>query len=72
MVEQPNPNPNPIQVQRYVGGLDYPAGKQELIEAARRAGADEGVLRLLAELPERQYEAPSDVSREAVGAWEDE
>jgi len=66
MVEQPNPNPNPIQIQRYLGGIDYPAGKDEVIAAARDAGADEGVLRVLDLLPDRQYEAPTDVSREAT------
>lgn len=66
MVEQPNPNPSAIQIQRYLGGIDYPVGKNEVIAAARDAGADEGVLRMLDLLPDRQYEAPIDVSREAT------
>ena len=55
---------NPIQVQRFLRGVDYPASRQALIETARREGADENVLATLARLPDRIYDAPTDVARE--------
>jgi hypothetical protein len=57
---------NPIHVQKYLSGVDYPAGKQELLQQAKRNGADEQVCRALEQLPDdEEFEAPVDVS-EAV------
>ncbi|HWP48102.1 MAG TPA: DUF2795 domain-containing protein [Candidatus Limnocylindrales bacterium] len=56
--------PNPIQVQKYLSGIDYPTDKQGLLEAARRNGADEKVLNILNELPEKSYASPKEVSHE--------
>ncbi len=60
---------NPIQLQKYLKGVDYPATKEELIEQAKRHGADKNVISLLEELPDQEYDAPTDVS-EAVGEIE--
>jgi hypothetical protein len=32
--------PNPIQIQKYLGGLEYPASKEAILEKARGEGAD--------------------------------
>lgn len=58
--------PNPIQVQKFLGGLDYPVGKQEIVEQAQRSGADQHVVQALQEIPERQYDSPVAVSREVA------
>jgi hypothetical protein len=55
---------NPIQLQKYLKGLDYPVSKQQLIEAAKKNGADENVLATLQQLPDKKYDAPVDVSEE--------
>jgi len=55
---------NPIQVQKFLKGVDYPASKRELVEIARRQGADENVLYTLERLPDRTYEGPSGVAKE--------
>jgi hypothetical protein len=57
---------NPIQLQKYLGGVDYPTDKQNLIEHARSKGADENVLKTLQELPMDRFNSPNDVS-EAFG-----
>ncbi|HET9655795.1 MAG TPA: DUF2795 domain-containing protein [Kineosporiaceae bacterium] len=57
---------NPIQLQKFLGGIDYPADKQTLVETARSKGADEDVLRTLQDLPMDRFNSPNDVS-EAVG-----
>lgn len=39
--------PNPIQIQKYLGGLEYPASKEEILEKAREEGADQAVMTFL-------------------------
>ncbi len=55
---------NPIQIQKFLGGLDYPVGKQDLIDRARKAGADEKVMAALERIPDQEYESPIALSRE--------
>lgn len=58
--------PSPIHIQKFLGGLDYPAGKKALLEKAQQKGADEDVLRVLEQIPDQEYSSPVAVSR-AVG-----
>lgn len=55
---------NPIQAQKYLKGVDYPSSKKELVETAKRHGADRNVLDALNGLPERTYEGPTEVTKE--------
>jgi hypothetical protein len=55
--------PNPIQMQKYLSGVDYPAGRDELVEHARKQGADDAVLEGLAKLPDRSFDGPNAVSQ---------
>ena len=57
-----NDTPNPIQVQKFLSGIDYPAKKADLVDAAEKAGADDTVLDALRGLPDKDYDAPTDVS----------
>jgi hypothetical protein len=57
---------NPIQLQKYLGGIDYPTDKQTLIQRAREKGADNNVVQTLESLPRDRFNSPNDVS-EAVG-----
>ncbi|MEV6905174.1 DUF2795 domain-containing protein [Amycolatopsis sp. NPDC051372] len=59
---------NPIQVQKYLSGVDYPAGRDDLVAAAQGNGADEETLEQLRGIPDRQYEGPSGVSKELGGS----
>ena len=60
---------NPIQLQKFLGGIDYPAEKKTLLDTARKQGADENAMLVLEQLPEQKYNSPNDVS-EAVGKLE--
>ena len=60
---------NPIQLQKFLGGIDYPAEKKTLLETARKQGADDNAVQVLEQLPEQKYNSPNDVS-EAVGKLE--
>ena len=56
--------PTPFRVQKFLGGLRYPAQKRDVIERARQRGADPQIMRLLVRLPERPYESPVSLSAE--------
>ncbi|HEX6321040.1 MAG TPA: DUF2795 domain-containing protein [Burkholderiales bacterium] len=56
--------PSPFRVQKFLGGLRYPACKRAVLERAREQGADGEIMRLLVRLPERPYESPVSLSRE--------
>jgi uncharacterized protein DUF2795 len=45
----------PDQVVRYLSDVDYPAGKEQLVAAAERAGAPEAVVRRLRAIPPVEY-----------------
>ena len=60
---------NPVQVQKFLGGLDYPASKQGLVKRAEQEGADENVRSPLEQLPDGDYERPVDMSK-AIGKVE--
>lgn len=62
-------NVNPVQVEKFLGGVNYPASKQDLVKHAQQHGADQNVTSLLQRLPDKQYNAPTDVS-EAIGKLE--
>jgi Protein of unknown function (DUF2795) len=57
---------NPIQLQKHLGGIDYPASKQDLLKRAQQSGADKAVLKTLESLPRDEFNSPNDVS-EAIG-----
>lgn len=61
---QQHHSPNPVQVQKFLGGLDYPAAKHDIVEKARQEGADENILEALEKIPDRDYASPVAVSRE--------
>ncbi|KAB1649463.1 DUF2795 domain-containing protein [Pseudoclavibacter endophyticus] len=57
-----NDMPNPIQIQKYLGGIDYPASKQTIVDSAKESGADDDVLEALNAIEDKQYEDPTEVS----------
>lgn len=57
---------SPIQLQKYLGGVDYPVDKDTLVLKARDNGAGDDVVRTLRDLPFDTFNSPNDVS-EAFG-----
>lgn len=55
--------PNPIHVQKFLGGIDYPAGKDDIVNRAKQEGADEEVMDALGRIPDQEYSSPAAVSR---------
>ena len=60
---------NPIQVQKFLGGVDYPASKDDLLQKARQEGASQEVVSTLERMSGDRYNSPNDVS-EAIGKLE--
>ena len=42
---------NPIQAQKFLGGMDYPDSKDEIVRCTEQNGADENVTRRFAPHP---------------------
>lgn len=56
---------NPIELQKALKGVDYPADKEAIIDAANSNGASDDIKNALNGLPDKSYEKPTDVT-EAV------
>jgi hypothetical protein len=54
---------SPIDIQKALGGMDYPAKKEEIIEHAQQNGASDDVIKALQGIEDREYEGPSGVSK---------
>jgi hypothetical protein len=63
--------PNPIQIQKFLGGIDYPVGRDELLNKAQQAGADSNVLDSLRNLPDKEYDGPTEVSEAVTNVGSD-
>ncbi|MBT2597000.1 DUF2795 domain-containing protein [Arthrobacter sp. ISL-72] len=59
--------PNPIQVQKFLGGMDYPASRDALVSHAEDSGADGNVLDALRNIPDKEYDSPTAVSSAVSG-----
>ena len=59
-------NPSPIEIQKALGGIDYPVSKENLIKHAEKSGADDSVMDTLNNLPDREYDSPTDVNKDAA------
>ena len=59
--------PNPIQVQKFLGGIDYPASKDTIVSTAQNEGADDNVLDALRGIPDKEYDGPTAVSEAVSG-----
>ncbi|HLO88470.1 MAG TPA: DUF2795 domain-containing protein [Nostocaceae cyanobacterium] len=55
---------NPVEIQKHLKGVDYPAGRDTLIQHAKKQGADKEILSLLEQLPEdEEYDNPADLNK---------
>lgn len=60
---------SPIEIQKELKGIDYPVSKADLIKHAEQQGLKDEVRSVLEQLPEREYDAPTDVNQ-AIGELE--
>jgi hypothetical protein len=53
---------SPIDIQKALGGMDYPASKEDIVKHAQDNGGDSEVVDALKKIEDREYEGPSGVS----------
>ena len=54
---------SPISIAKYLSGIDFPAGKQDLVEHAKSNHADKEVLEVLKRMPDQTYKSMKDVMK---------
>lgn len=59
--------PTVTEVQTYLQGIQYPAGKQDLLNQAQKNNAPRGVIDTLGKFDEKTYRSSVDVSEEFAG-----
>jgi Protein of unknown function (DUF2795) len=53
---------SPIDIQKALGGMDYPATKEQIVKHAEDNGGKDDVIEALRKIEDREYEGPSGVS----------
>jgi uncharacterized protein DUF2795 len=53
---------SPIDIQKALGGMDYPATKEQIVEHAQGNGGSDEVMEALKGIEDREYDGPSGVS----------
>ncbi|ADI64079.1 DUF2795 domain-containing protein [Trichormus azollae] len=53
-----------IDISRSLSGIDFPANKQKLVNHARDNNANQEIIEILQEMPEREYDNMADVEHE--------
>ena len=53
---------SPIDIQKALGGMDYPATKEQIVEHAQGNCGDDEVMAALKGIEDREYDGPSGVS----------
>ena len=56
--------PNPIDLQKHLAGVDYPANRATLVQAARDNGAPDDIVSALENAGRDTFETPAQVSEE--------
>ncbi len=54
---------SPANIARSLKGIDFPVGKRDLVEHARKNNADQEVIEVLQQLPDREYGNMADVEK---------
>jgi hypothetical protein len=57
---------SPAQVEKSIKGIKFPASKQDLIQQAEGNNANDDVLNILDNVPDKQFNSPVDISK-AIG-----
>lgn len=53
---------SPANITHYLKGIDFPCNRNDLIKHAKQNGAEQPVISLLQNMPERQYGSMADVT----------
>jgi len=53
-----------VQIEVFMKGIELPAGKDDLINHAKKNNAPDNVIAVLSRLPEKDYRSATDISHE--------
>lgn len=53
---------SPAQVEKYIKGIKFPASKQELLQQAESNNANDDVLDILENVPDKKFNSPIEIS----------
>ena len=53
---------SPAQVEKYIKGIKFPASKQQLLQQAEINNANDDVLNILENVPDKEFNSPIDIS----------
>ena len=59
---------NITDIQKYIGGMNFPAEKTELVQQAEAHGAPQEIMQFFERMPSRTYENPQAIETEATQA----
>lgn len=59
--------PTPIELQKYLGGVDYPATRDDLLRIARNNGAPDDLVSALENVDRDSFDGPTAVSSAVSG-----
>ena len=52
---------SPVQIEKYLGGLEFPAIKREIVEKVKSNTDDQSVISMVENLPDQKYNSPNDI-----------
>lgn len=55
---------SPVEIEKYLGGLEFPALKKEIVEKIKSNTDDQSIISLAEDLPDQRYDSPNDIWRE--------
>lgn len=54
---------SPANIAEQLGGIDFPASKQDLVQHAQQGGTDGDAMEIIEQMPERTYNSMADVMK---------
>lgn len=58
--------PNPLAIQQFLGGVDYPVHRADLVSKAAENEAPREVIAVLKKIRDKEYTTPAEVTKEAA------
>lgn len=63
MPEQSKTEVSPAEIEEHLGGVDYPAQKQDLKQHAQKENAPNEVVEAIDQMPDQKYNSAADVAK---------
>lgn len=54
---------SPANIAKQLGGIDFPASKDDLVRHAQKGGCDEDAMEIIKQMPQQEYGSMADVMK---------